>query len=619
MQAEISSRAKSAAKILVLGPAGYGVSRAFLGKTKEDDGDRAGMIANSAEWDLNPDLASRDYVESEMTPNVTMNVALANPAKVGHSSKKETDTVEIDASEAAQKLAPIVAKMGVEAGLGAMGIPPDALALAQAGISAAGIHITELSPDEENADESRAEAILLAASKAQVDLATKTTCRIKLAKPQVSPEVAAVRFERVLKADRHAAALAATRAVKVDELKDVILLEGETVVTSINLIAWRNVGRATKEGKYGVGKVVLTRLQSGSSRLHFVLKSHSARMKAHEMAKQTTKKVVEMGVVTGDELIQNVHHKYRAEHEHEAYYGPMKVDGNVFHVDGNFEDTAKTIRELQCEVHTKQSACDCNFACCKLACCDICWLNCQNCFKCSFKCCWSKTDDLLYEWKANTEFSKGISQALQTYTEYEGEENLDIQGYQLPTFQELQKPVKVNIASLHKSLHSIYLIYRASSTNDVTLAQLVVAPSEPVQKIVSFISTLSELASPLPAVDDNSSADMWQQHFINIDGGQDTNTKPFVVAKPSSKKPSVNGSWVRIAINGNKKQIAILLCTLLALIIYFSAAPYNMNPLKPAPSPPPPPPSPFPLPPPSPEPPSPPPPLFPSPPPPTTG
>ena len=115
-----------------------------------------------------------------------------------------------------------------------------------------------------------------------------------------------------------------------------------------------------------------------------------------------------------------------------------------------------------------------------------------DCFRYSCTLCLKKTDELLYEWKANAEFSKGISQALQTYTEYEGEENLDVQGYQLPT-PGAAEAGKINIASLHKSLHSIYLIYRASPTNDVTLAQLVVAPDESVQKIVSFISTLSQL------------------------------------------------------------------------------------------------------------------------------
>ena len=159
-----------------------------------------------------------------------------------------------------------------------------------------------------------------------------------------------------------------------------------------------------------------------------------------EVAEEKTKKVVELGAVTGDELIQNVHHMYRSEHEHDAYYGPVKVTDNVFHVDGNFEDVAKTIRELQCDVHTKQSTDCCNFACCKLQCCDLSCL--KDCFKCSCTLCRSETDTLLYEWKANAEFSKGISQALQTYTEYEGEEKLNVEGYQLPGFQELQSPAK---------------------------------------------------------------------------------------------------------------------------------------------------------------------------------
>ena len=566
---EVLPRAASRAKIRPM-------SRVFLGKKKHGDTDRVVMIANSAEWDLDPDPDSRDYVESKATPQITMNIALANPATVEHKTERESDTLEIDASEAAKKLAPIAAKMGVEAGLAAVGIPPDALALAKAGMCAAGINVGDSS------EASRARAIADALSEVEVNLATKTTCQTKLKKPKVSPEVAAIRFERVLKADRHAAALAAARTVEVDELQDVILLEGEVVVTSINLIAWRNVGRATKEGKYGAGKVVLTKMQSGSSRLHFVLKSRSARVRAHEVAKQTTRKVVEMGVVTGDELIQSVHHKYRAEHEHEAYYGPMKVDGNVFHVDGSFEDTAKTIRELQCEVHTQQSACDCNLCCLPLACCNLSCLT--DCFKCSCTLCLTKTDELLYEWKANAEFSKGISQALQTYTEYEGEENLDVQGYQLPTFQELQKPVKVNIASLHKSLHSIYLIYRASPTNDVTLAQLVVAPDESVQKIVSFISTLSQLVSPLPAADEKnqSSAKLWPEpHFINIDGGPAKKAFAFGL---SAKNASVKGSCMR----RNKMMIGYLVYALLlagvAIGAYFGLRPIVLG------NPPPPPP-----------------------------
>ena len=188
----------------------------FLGKKKFLAGDNAKTITGPA-WELNPDLASPDYVDHDAAspPQITMNIALANLATTKHTSEKETDSLEIDATEAAQKLAPIAAKMGVEAGLGAMGIPPDALALAQAGMSYVAIETPGFGAD----DDDRARAILDAAKTVQYDLETKTSCSTKLAKPKVSAQVAAVRFERVLKADRHAAALASSRTVNVNDLQ----------------------------------------------------------------------------------------------------------------------------------------------------------------------------------------------------------------------------------------------------------------------------------------------------------------------------------------------------------------------------------------------------------------
>jgi hypothetical protein len=77
------------------------------------------------------------------------------------------------------------------------------------------------------------------------------------------------------------------------------------------------------------------------------------------------------------------------------------------------------------------------------------------------------------------------------------------------------------MASLHSSLHSIYMLHRASSTNDTTLAQLVVAPSEPVRKTVAFVSLLSAGSTPPPADAFKSTASLWpsKSGFINIQGG----------------------------------------------------------------------------------------------------
>lgn len=162
--------------------------------------------------------------------------------------------------------------------------------------------------------------------------------------------------------------------------------------------------------------------------------------------------------------------------------------------------------------------------------------------------------------------------------------------------------VPVNISSLHKSLHSIFLIYRASPTNDVTLAQLVVKPDEPVQKIVSFISALSEMTSPLPPADekkkDVSFADLWpgdrSSHFINIDGvdDQDSPTSSMVNWRG---KASVKGSCLRRykkTVFGMVVVAIAAIITTTVLLLNPPAGPPSPPPLRPPPPPPPPSPSP---------------------------
>jgi hypothetical protein len=48
-------------------------------------------------------------------------------------------------------------------------------------------------------------------------------------------------------------------------------------------------------------------------------------MKAEEKAMQKTVQEMAAGVKTSESLVQKVDHKYRAEHQHETYYGSMKV------------------------------------------------------------------------------------------------------------------------------------------------------------------------------------------------------------------------------------------------------------------------------------------------------
>lgn len=115
---------------------------------------------------------------------------------------------------------------------------------------------------------------------------------------------------------------------------------------------------------------------------------------------------------------------------------------------------------------------------------------------CALPCCDKGSEEALsYEWKQSLCFEQSIMRALERYEEVEEVQQVDTASYQLESFKPLAKPVPATRTTLAYSLHSVCLVHRAPATKNVTLAQLVVDPCEPVSKAGSGC------ARPPPALD----------------------------------------------------------------------------------------------------------------------
>jgi len=337
-------------------------------------------------------------------------------------------------------------------------------------------------------------------------------------------KVVAERFAMVRETDLKGATALPTTATK--DLVNAYLMRGETIVTSIDVIAFNNVNGKSMVGRQGV--LFITASSQGHHKVKVIMMSETNQVNISESG---TRKQSYMG---GTE--QNLLKQVSTKHTLDGFFSTIDLSKNsLYHVHLTTADLAEAAAKFNGESFKKSDwkasgssasgwcCCDpswclslcpswscpayrcpafrcppwprCTFKC-ALQCCSFKWCS----FKwCSFKCCSSTKKSVTplfpigrsgaYNFLASTESIPELDKIVTTYDE-ERMDSKVVAGETVPlkAFEDLN--VTAKSGKLTQSVRELKLVYKASYTATIEEASVVIAPWVPITDAIDFASQL---------------------------------------------------------------------------------------------------------------------------------